>query len=169
MEGSGFEAARGPARPGPSFEPPSDPAGGLSIGGLSLVAQILRGRELAAAAAGLPPLDSDQVLDLQRTAGNLLTSGALSRWVDPLAVHQAAGEVHVSCTAGEPADYEMALDGVPVATAALAEGDTVRVRLPPGRMLRITGPDGTAAEAELPAEAPVALALGAARFVAIRA
>jgi hypothetical protein len=168
MEGSGFEATRGPARPGPSFEPPADP-GGPSIGGLSLVAQILRGRELAAAAAGLPPLDSDQVLDLQRTAGNLLTSGALSRWVDALAVYQPAGELHISCTAGEAAQYEVALDDVPVATAALAEGDTVSVRLPPGVLLRITAPDGTAAEAELPGEAPVALAVGAARFVAIRA
>ena len=44
----------------------------------------MRGRELAAAAAGLPPLDSDQVLDLQRTAGNQLTTGALSRWTDGL-------------------------------------------------------------------------------------
>ena len=44
----------------------------------------MRGRELAAAAAGLPPLDSDQVLDLQRTAGNRLTTGALARWTDGL-------------------------------------------------------------------------------------
>ena len=48
----------------------------------SLVARIMRGRELAAAAAGLPPLDSDQVLDLQQTAGNRLTTGALARWTD---------------------------------------------------------------------------------------
>jgi hypothetical protein len=70
--------------PGPSYEPPVDPAGGPSAHGLSLIAQILRGRELAAAAAGLPPLDSEQVLDLQRTAGNQLTSEALARWVDAL-------------------------------------------------------------------------------------
>jgi hypothetical protein len=170
MEGGQFSGERTPARPGPSFEPPADPgAGGPSVHGLSLVARIMRGRELAAEAAGIPPLDSDQVLDLQRTAGNLLTSGALARWVDALAVYQPAGELHVSCTAGTAARYEVALDGVTVATAALAEGDTVSVRLPPGRMLRLTGPDGTAAEAELPAEAPVALALGDARFVAIRA
>jgi hypothetical protein len=166
MDG-GFEATRGPARPGPSHEPPGDPAG-PGIGGLSLIAQILRGRELAAAAAGLPPLESDQVLDLQRTAGNQLTSGALARWVDALAAYAPAGELRISCTAGAAADYEIALDGVPVATAAMAEGDAVTVQLPPGTMLRITAADGTSAHAELPQEAPVALALGAARFVAIR-
>jgi hypothetical protein len=168
MEGSGFEAFRGPARPGPSFEPPADPAG-PSIGGLSLIAQILRGRELAAAAAGLPPLDSDQVLDLQRSAGNMLTSGALSRWVDALGVYAAPGAVRIDCTAGAPAQYEFALDDVPVATAVMAEGDAVTVQLPPGIVLRITAPDGTAASAELPAEAPLALAVGTARFVALRA
>src|SRR5688500_16289544 len=107
MEG-GFEATRGPARPAPSFEPPADP-GGPSAGGLSLAAQILRGRALAAAAAGLPPLDSDQVLDLQRTAGNLLTGGALARWVDALAAYAPAGEARISCTAGAPGQYEIAL------------------------------------------------------------
>jgi hypothetical protein len=168
MEGSGFEAFRGPARPGPSFEPPADPATGPSTGGLSLLAQILRGRELAAAAAGLPPLDSDQVLDLQRTAGNLLTSGALARWVDALGVYALPGEVRIDCTAGAPAQYEIALDDAPVATALMAEGDAVTVQLPPGIALRITAPDGTAASAELPAEAPIALALGDARFVALR-
>jgi hypothetical protein len=84
MEG-GFETQRGTARPGPSFEPPQDP-GGPSLRGLSLVARIMRGRELAGDAAGIPPLDSDQVLDLQRTAGNRLTAGALARWTDPLAL-----------------------------------------------------------------------------------
>ena len=83
MEGGQFSGERTPARPGPSFEPPADPgAGGPSVHGLSLVARIMRGRELAATAAGLPPLDSDQVLDLQRTAGNQLTTGALARWTD---------------------------------------------------------------------------------------
>src|SRR5690349_14313755 len=162
----GFEGLRGPARPGPSLEPPADP-GGPGLGGLSLIAQILRGRELAAAAAGLPPLDSDQVLDLQRTAGHQLTSGALSRWTEALAAYLPAGEPHLTSTAGAPAQYELALDGVPVATAALAEGDALTVALPAGRELRIAGPDG-AATAELPAEAPVTLALGRARFVALR-
>ena len=78
MEGGQFSGERTPARPGPSFEPPGDPgAGGPSVHGLSLVARIMRGRELAAEAAGIPPLDSDQVLDLQRTAGNSLTTNAL--------------------------------------------------------------------------------------------
>jgi len=162
----GFEGLRGPARPGPSFEPPADPAG-PGLGGLSLVAQILRGRELAAAAAGLPPLDSDQVLDLQRTAGNQLTSGALARWTEALVAYQPAGQLHLTCTAGAPAQYDLALDGVPVATAALAEGDAVTVALPAGHELRIAGPEG-AATAELPAEAPITLAVGTARFVAIR-
>ena len=84
MEG-GFEAERGTARPAPGFEPPVDPGGGPSLRGLALVARIMRGRELAADAAGIPPLDSDQVLDLQRTAGNQLTTGALARWNDLLA------------------------------------------------------------------------------------
>ncbi len=85
MEGGQFSGERSPARPGPGFEPPADPgAGGPSVHGLSLVARIMRGRELAAEAAGIPPLDSDQVLDLQRTAGNSLTTSALSRWTDVL-------------------------------------------------------------------------------------
>jgi len=168
MEGSGFEATRGPTGPEPSFEPPADPAAG-PLGGLALLAQILRGRELAAAAAGLPPLDSDQVLDLQRSAGNQLTSGALARWVAPLAAYVAPGALRIDCTAGAPAQYEIALDGVALATATLAEGDAVTVQLPAGVVLAITAPDGTAASAELPAEAPVALAVGDARFVALRA
>ncbi len=89
MEG-GFEAERGTARPAPGFEPPVDPGGGPSLRGLALVARIMRGRELAADAAGIPPLDSDQVLDLQRTAGNQLTTGALARWNDLLADGTAA-------------------------------------------------------------------------------
>src|SRR5687768_13935612 len=84
MEG-GFEAERDSARPAPGFEPPVDPGTGPSLRGLALVARIMRGRELAADAAGIPPLDSDQVLDLQRTAGNRLTAGALGRWTDALA------------------------------------------------------------------------------------
>src|SRR5215207_1542542 len=93
VEGGGFIGERGPARPGPGLEPPADPgAGRPSIHGLSLVARIMRGRELAAEAAGIPPLDSDQVLDLQRTAGNSLTSGALARWTDVLEAALAGEE-----------------------------------------------------------------------------
>jgi hypothetical protein len=85
MEGGQFSSERSAARPGPGFEPPADPAAGdPSVHGLSLVARIMRGRELVAEAAGIPPLDSDQVLDLQRTAGNSLTTSALSRWTDVL-------------------------------------------------------------------------------------
>ena len=93
MDSGEFIGKRGPARQGPGFEPPADPgAGGPSIHGLSLVARIMRGRELAAEAAGIPPLDSDQVLDLQRTAGNSLTAGALARWTDVLAAALAGEE-----------------------------------------------------------------------------
>src|SRR5215204_5347842 len=88
MEGS-FRRETAPQAPG--FEPPVEP-GGPSFGGLSLVARILRGRELAAEAAGIPPLDSDQVLDLQRTAGNSLTTGALARWTDVLEAALAGEE-----------------------------------------------------------------------------
>jgi hypothetical protein len=59
--------------------------GGFDAERSALVEQIVRGRELAAEAAGLPPLDSEQVLDLQRSAGNRLTSGALARWTGVLA------------------------------------------------------------------------------------
>jgi hypothetical protein len=75
----------GPAPAQPAFAPPRGPVTATpSLHGLSLVARILRGRELAAEAAGIPPLDSDQVLDLQRTAGNRLTAGALTRWTDAM-------------------------------------------------------------------------------------
>ena len=93
VEGGQFSGERTPARPGPGFEPPADPGGGgPSVHGLSLVARIMRGRELAAEAAGIPPLDSDQVLDLQRTAGNSLTTTALSRWTDLLEAALAGEE-----------------------------------------------------------------------------
>jgi hypothetical protein len=86
-----MEAFEPKRRPGPEFEPPADPGAAPSLRGLGLVARIMRGREIAADAAGIPPLDSDQVLDLQRTAGNRLTSGALSRWTDAL-----PGEVDIA-------------------------------------------------------------------------
>jgi hypothetical protein len=77
----GFEQQR---RPAPEFEPPAEPGDAGSLRGLAAVARIVRGRELAADAAGVPPLDSDQVLDLQRTAGNRLTASALARWIEAL-------------------------------------------------------------------------------------
>jgi hypothetical protein len=82
MEG-GFEAHRDSARPTPIHAPPVEPGSGPPLQTLALVARILRGRELAADAAGIPPLDPDQVLDLQRSAGNALTSHALARWTGP--------------------------------------------------------------------------------------
>src|SRR5829696_6891440 len=121
MEG-GFIGERGPARPGPDFEPPVDRgAGGPSFGGLSLVARILRGRELAAEAAGIPPLDSDQVLDLQRTAGNQLTTGALARWVDGLEAAETAAALEPFAYPGhaERHDPEMLLSLLPLAAAHL--------------------------------------------------
>jgi hypothetical protein len=81
---AGFDPERASAPPAPEFEPPRDPGPGPSLHGLALIARILRAEELAADAAGIPPLDSDQVLDLQQSAGNRLTERALSRWTDPL-------------------------------------------------------------------------------------
>jgi hypothetical protein len=110
MEAGGHEpGTRLPGRPGPSFEPPADPSW-PSVHGLSLVARIMRGRELATAAAGLPPLDSDQVLDLQRTAGNRLTTGALARWTDGL---DAAILSEVGAALGRFATPEQALAAPP--------------------------------------------------------
>ena len=89
----------------PGHEPPVDPGGGPSYGGLSLVARILRGRELAAEAAGIPPLDSDQVLDLQRTAGNQLTTGALARWIDGLQAAETAAALEPFARPGHAASH----------------------------------------------------------------
>jgi hypothetical protein len=167
MEGSGFDPARAAGPSGPVHGPPVDPAGGTSFAGLSLVARILRARELAAAAAGLPPLDSDQVLDLQRTAGNLLTSGALARWIDALPA-AAPVELRVSCTAGPTARYEIAVGGAAAVAVELGAGDAATLPLPDegAGTLAITGPDGATVRVGLPPAAPIALALGAARFVA---
>ncbi len=106
MEG-GFEPERGSARPAPGFEPPRDPGGGTALHGLALVARIMRGRELAADAAGIPPLDTDQVLDLQRTSGNRLTTGALARWTDLLA----------DAPAGRPVAHELLAQLLPARAA----------------------------------------------------
>jgi hypothetical protein len=102
MEGS-FRREGTPQAPG--HEPPVDPGGGPSYGGLSLVARILRGRELAAEAAGIPPLDSDQVLDLQRTAGNQLTTGALARWIDGLQAAETAAALEPFARPGHAAQH----------------------------------------------------------------
>jgi len=169
MEG-GFEAERGAARQGPGFEPPADPgAGHPSVHGLSLIAQIVRGRELAAEAAGVPPLGSDQVLDLQRSAGNQLTAGALARWTDLLGQAldgEAAAALARFATPGEalrraPRDLLDHLLGAraadPAAHAAIAAAldaldPPVRARVSctagrPGPLtITLRGPAGAAAE-----------------------
>ena len=76
---------RATTRPAPEFAPPLEPGAGPSVHGLALIARIMQSEELAADAAGIPPLDSDQVLDLQKSAGNRLTEQALLRWTEPLA------------------------------------------------------------------------------------
>ena len=150
MEG-GFEAERDSARPAPAFEPPVDPGAGPSLRGLALVARIMRGRELAADAAGIPPLDSDQVLDLQRTAGNRLTAGALGRWTDVLAEWPVDAAVPqellgrlLPARAKDPqlhAEICAALD-------ALGPTIVVRVRGPAGEAeVAVRGPAGGAANA----------------------
>jgi hypothetical protein len=80
-------------RPAPEYEPPVEPGDEQSLRGLAAVARIVRGRERAADAAGVPPLDSDQVLDLQRTAGNRLTAGALERWLAALPQENVAQQL----------------------------------------------------------------------------
>jgi hypothetical protein len=82
----GFEHRQEPA-------PPVEPGDARSVRGLAAVARIARGREAAADAAGVPPLDSDQVLDLQRTAGNRLTAGALARWIEALPQENVAQQL----------------------------------------------------------------------------
>ena len=84
----GFEPQR---RPAPEFEPPVEPGDGTSLRGLSAAARIMRGP--SADADGVPPLDTDQVLDLQRTAGNRLTAGALARWIEALPQENIAQEL----------------------------------------------------------------------------
>jgi hypothetical protein len=88
-----MEAHERERRPAPEFEPPVEPGDGTSLRGLAAVAKIIRANELAADAAGIPPLDSDQVLDLQRTAGNRLTAGALARWIEALPQENVAQEL----------------------------------------------------------------------------
>jgi hypothetical protein len=186
VEGSGFIGERGAARAEPSFEPPLDPgAGGPSVHGLSLVARIMRGRELAAEAAGIPPLDSDQVIDLQRTAGNSLTTHALSRWTDVLEA-ALAGEEAAALAAFRTVEDALAhpsaalLDRLlparvadPVAHAAIAAALDARTRTvwvrvsctagPPAEIaVAVSGPAGarTEAQIELAPGGTIELALG---------
>jgi hypothetical protein len=147
MEG-GFE--RGSERPAPQFEPPVEP-GGAWLRGLALVARIMRGRELAADAAGIPPLDSDQVLDLQRTAGNRLTTGALGRWTDLLAQEPVEGPVAqqllaqlLPARAADPGLHAAICAALDAAEPSIQ----VRVSGPPGpAAIELRGPAGAAASA----------------------
>jgi hypothetical protein len=101
-----MEARRESERAAPSFEPPVDPGAGPSLRGLVLAARIARGPERAADAAGVPPLDSDQVLDLQRTAGNRLTAGALTRWVDALPAERSIAQELLARLFDDPALHD---------------------------------------------------------------
>ena len=87
-----MEGHEHPRPPAPQFEPPLDPGDAKSLRELAAVARMVRG-ERAADAAGVPPLDSDQVLDLQRTAGNRLTAGALARWIEALPQENVAQQL----------------------------------------------------------------------------
>jgi hypothetical protein len=171
MEG-GFEAQRGTARPAPGFEPPVEP-GAPSLQTLALVARIMRGRELAADAAGIPPLDSDQVLDLQRSAGNSLTTGALARWTEatgegsllerllPARAQDPALHAHV-CAALDALELQLHVRVSCVAGPAEPVG--VEIRGPAGGAAFGTAAltPGMSAQAQL----PFAVAFGAAAAVA---
>jgi hypothetical protein len=134
-------------RPAPEFEPPVEPGDARSLRGLAAVAKIARGRELATDAAGIPPLDSDQVLDLQRTAGNRLTAGALARWIEALPQENVAQELLEGLFA-DPALHDAiaaALDAldpaIEIHVTGLDEPTTIDVRGPKGGAAqRVTPP-----------------------------
>jgi hypothetical protein len=136
----GFEARRETGPPEPVFQPPVDPGDGPSLRGLALVARIMRARELADA-AGIPPLDSDQVLDLQRSAGNRMTAAALARWIDALPGENAAQEL-LARLFTDPALH----DAVCAALDALDPVTAVDLTGPAGHVaLEVLGPRGGAA------------------------
>ena len=94
------------------------------------------------------------MLDLQRTAGNQLTTGALARWIVALGRLDPVLEVRVSCTAGDRARYAITLQGPAGGAsvqATLGAGDAATVSLvlaeafgdgdaEGGLVLRIAGP-----------------------------
>lgn len=113
--------------------------------GLALVARIIGGRGLAADAAGIPPLASDQVLDLQQTAGNRLTSGALARWTDalPAAGASVAQDLLRQLLPARAADRGL-YDAICAALDALEPQIHVRISGPPGEVeVEVTGPAGS--------------------------
>ncbi len=113
----------------------------------------MRGRELAADAAGIPPLDSDQVLDLQRTAGNRLTAGALGRWTDALAdwpIDAAVPQELLGRLLPARAEDAGLHAAVCAALDALEPTIVVRVRGPAGvAEVAVRGPAGGGANAVL--------------------
>jgi hypothetical protein len=112
--------------------------------GLALVARIMGGRGLAADAAGIPPLASDQVLDLQQTAGNRLTSGALSRWTNALpAGENVAQELVAQLLPARAADRGL-YEAICAALDALEPHIHVQISGPPGAVkVEVTGPAGS--------------------------
>jgi hypothetical protein len=148
----GFEARRDSARPAPSFEPPVDPGAGPSVRGLVFAARIARGPERAVDAAGVPPLDSDQVLDLQRTAGNRLTAGALSRWADALPAEESIAQELFGRLFDDPGLH----DEICAALEALAPTVAVHLTGPPDTVaLDVLGPRGGAAFGVIPPQTVV--------------
>jgi hypothetical protein len=140
----GFDERPQPARRGPQFEPPVDPGEGPSRRGLALVARIVGGRGLAADAAGIPPLDSDQVLDLQRTAGNRLTSGALARWTDALPAGENVAQELLGQLLPARATDRGLYDTICAALDALEPQIHVQVSGPPGEVaIEASGPAGS--------------------------
>jgi hypothetical protein len=133
----GFDSERGSARPAPGFEPPVEQT-------------------------GIPRLEADQVLDLQRTAGNRLTAGALARWTGPLdrtVAQQLLGRLLAARTA-DPGLY----DAICAAIDGLEPRICVQLSGPPGAVaVELRGPAGAAWFADVvPAtfELPFALAFG---------
>jgi hypothetical protein len=131
----GFEQQK---RRAPELEPPADPGDELSLRGLAAVARIARGQR-SVDAAGVPPLDSDQVLDLQRSAGNRLTAGALVRWLEAMPQGNVAQQLLEGLFA-DPALH----DTIAAALDALDPRLEIHVTGPAEPVdLRIAGPKGS--------------------------
>jgi hypothetical protein len=141
-----FNTVERQRRPAPEFEPPVEPGDGTSLRGLAAVARIVRGRELATDAVGVPPLDSDQVLDLQRTAGNRLTAGALARWIEALPQESLAQQLLEALFADAALHDTIAaaLDGLDPVIEVHVDGPAQPTQL------EVTGPRGGVARTVTP-------------------